>query len=245
LEGTTAGNGSPAEEEDVGSARPVARDSTEAVYEQPEGSLAQWYPAEHPFVLTATDTDDPRETPYACNPVGRALHRGDVRTDAPPLHPTLRLRHLTGPARAAPHGYVHNRGDKFIHFPITEVVNGQAVTRQIAFHQVVMNADPLVLGLVEDSEKVYSKPLYAEPQVREAGKPHYAQEDMMIFAGGWHDRPRLDRAISELRDLGLKAELHRYRTYAYEAERIEQRLQQLAKALGEMRGEIARCKFRL
>src|SRR6202012_5322478 len=222
LEGTTAGNGSPAEEEDVGSARPVARDSTEAVYEQPEGSLAQWYPAEHPFVLTATDTDDPRETPYACDTVGRALHRGDVRTDAPPLHPTLHLHHLTGPARAAPHGYTHNRGDKFIHFPITEVVNGQAVTRQIAFHQVVMNADPLVLGLLEDSEKVYSKPLYAEPQVREAGKPHYPNEEMYSLVRGHSHQHRIDRAIAELKDMGLKAELHRYRTYKHEAHRMEQ-----------------------
>ncbi|KAH9170672.1 hypothetical protein EDB89DRAFT_2071705 [Lactarius sanguifluus] len=73
-----------------------------------------------------------------------------------------------------------------------------------------MNADPLVLVLVEDSDKVFSKALYAELHVKEVGKPIYPREDMFLFKDGYYDRPRLDRAVNELRDVSVKAEIHRY-----------------------------------
>ncbi|KAH8978793.1 hypothetical protein EDB92DRAFT_1821360 [Lactarius akahatsu] len=156
--------------------------------------------------------------------------------------PAVRLRYLGGTACTVPHRYKHNWGDDFIHYPITDA---QGITQQATFVQVVGGPDPLVLGLVDNSNKVYSRPLYAEPQVREASKPHYTPEDMYAFVGGHSNQHRMDRAVNELKDVGLKAELTRYRAYKHEAERMEQRLHALAQALGRVQGELTRCKFRL
>jgi hypothetical protein len=175
--------------------------------------------------------------------VGRPIYRGGVNpdTDVAP-YPAARLRYLGGNARIPPHGYKHNRGEDFIHYPIT---TGRGGTAQATYVQVMMTPDPLVIALAEDSDKVYSKPLYAEPQVREAGKPHYLAEDMYAFVGGHANQHRVDRAVNELHDVSLKAELHRYRAYKAEAERMEQRLHALSQALGSVQGEVARSKFRL
>ncbi|KAH8985898.1 hypothetical protein EDB92DRAFT_1949557 [Lactarius akahatsu] len=174
---------------------------------------------------------------------GRPLYRAGVviDTEAAPM-PAVCLQYLGGTARTAPHGYKHNWGDDFVHYPIT---NTQGVTCQATFVQVVRGPDPLVLGLVDDSNKVYSRPLYAELQVREAGKPHYSPEDMYAFVGGHSNQHCMDRAVNELKDVGLKAELTHYHTYKHEAERMEQRLHALTQALGGVQGELMRCKFRL
>ncbi|KAH9008639.1 hypothetical protein EDB85DRAFT_2164076 [Lactarius pseudohatsudake] len=68
---------------------------------------------------------------------------------------------------------------------------------------------------------------------------------MFALAAGHSDRHRIDRAINELHDVSVKAELHRYRSYVQEAERLEQRLHHLVQALGETKGEVACSKFRL
>ncbi|KAH9017649.1 hypothetical protein EDB85DRAFT_2155038, partial [Lactarius pseudohatsudake] len=197
---------------------------------------------EHPDLLTARDSDATTETPFTCDSLGRPLYRGDVRLDAPPLHPTIRLQRRLGRADRPPTGYKANKADDFVHYLITDA---QGITRQAAYVQVVMAADPRVIALVDDSNKVYSKPLYAEPMVRERGKPHYAPEDLVMFAVGHANRHRVDKAVNELRDVSAKAELHRFRSYTQEAERVEQRLHHLVLALGEIKGELARSKFRL
>ncbi|KAH9016730.1 hypothetical protein EDB85DRAFT_2155681 [Lactarius pseudohatsudake] len=229
-------------DEDPAAASHVHRDAASAVYEQPELELRGWYPAEHPDLLTARDSDALAETPYACDSMGRPIYRGDVRIDAPPLHPTIRLQRRLGSAAKPPTGYKVNKADDFVHYLITDA---QGITRQAAYVQVVMAADPRVIALVDDSDKVYSKPLYAEPMVRERGKPHYTPEDLVMFAVGHANRHRVDMAVNELRDVSAKAELHRFRAYTQEAERIEQHLHHLALTLGEVKGELARSKFRL
>ncbi|KAH9037628.1 hypothetical protein EDB85DRAFT_2142326 [Lactarius pseudohatsudake] len=181
----------------------VQRDAERAVYEAVEGALREFYPAEQPFLITATDSDDPRETPFVCNTLRRPLYRQDVQVnveDAP--QPAVHLRFLSGNGRHAPHGYKHNRGEDFIHYPITDV---QGVTWQATFVQAIMGPGP------------------AEVQVRKAGKPHYAPEDMYAFMGGHSNQHRVDRAVNELKDVSLKAEL----------------------ALGGVQGELTRSKFRL
>ncbi|KAH9019781.1 hypothetical protein EDB85DRAFT_2153517 [Lactarius pseudohatsudake] len=173
-----------------------------------------------------------QSSPYSKRPLRRSVTP----------HPHVRLRYIGGSTRHAPHRYKHNQGEDFINYPITDA---QGVTRQVTFIQVVMGPDPLVLGLMDDSEKVYSRPLYAEPKVLEKGKPHYAPEDMYAFVGGHSNQHCVDRAVNELKDTSLKAELTRYRAYKREAERMEQRLHTLAQALGGVQGEITRSKFRL
>ncbi|KAH9160441.1 hypothetical protein EDB89DRAFT_1914725 [Lactarius sanguifluus] len=121
-------------------------------------------------------------------------------------------------------GIRNNRGDDFIHFPIT---TPQGNTQQATYIQVVDGPDPLIIGLIEDSNKVYTKPLYAKPHVGHAGQ-HC-----------------LDRVINELKDRGLKAELKHYRQYQHKAERVEQRLHSLAQSLGGIQLELKKSKYRL
>ncbi|KAH9010100.1 hypothetical protein EDB85DRAFT_2161867 [Lactarius pseudohatsudake] len=170
------------------------------------------------------DADNPRETLFACDTTGHPLYRGDVRVDIEDaIHPAVRLRYLGGGnGGQPPRGYKHNRGKDFVHYPIT---NAQGVMRQATFVQVIMGPDPQILALMADSDKVYTRPLYAEPQVREAGKPHYAPEDMYAFVGGHSNQHQVDRT--------------------HEAEWMEQRLHALAQALGGVQGELTRSKFRL
>ncbi|KAH9015718.1 hypothetical protein EDB84DRAFT_1567582 [Lactarius hengduanensis] len=63
---------------------------------------------------------------------------------------------------------------------------------------------------------------------------------MYAFVGGHSNQHRVDRAVNELKDVSLKAELHRYRAYKREAERMEQRLHALSQALGGVQGESQR-----
>ncbi|KAH8988255.1 hypothetical protein EDB92DRAFT_1817662 [Lactarius akahatsu] len=162
-----------------------------------------------------------------------------VNTEAAPLL-AVHLQYLGGSAHTAPHSYKHNRGDDFIHYPITDT---QGVTHQATFIQVVRGLDPLILGLVDDSNKVYSCLLYAEPQVQEAGKPHYSPEDMLHLVSSHSNQHWVDRVVNKLKDVGVKAELTCYRTYKHEAERMEQRLHTLAQVLGGVQGELTQCKF--
>ncbi|KAH9009809.1 hypothetical protein EDB84DRAFT_1570984 [Lactarius hengduanensis] len=196
----------------------VHRDAERAVYEQVEGVLKDYYPAEHPYIITATDSDNILEPRTRATPPDARFTSGNViiDTDAAP-YPAARLQYLGGSARHAPYGYKHNRGADFVHYPITDAAGN---TSQATYVQCI------------------SKPLYAEPQVREAGKPHYLPEDMHAFVGGHSNQHRVDRTVNELKDVSLKAELHRYRAYKREAERIEQRLHALSQALGGVQGEV-------
>jgi len=65
-----------------------------------EGDL---YPAEHPFIRTLKDTDNPDETPYAATTTGAPLYKGSYRTRQGKVPP----------------GFKPNQGDHFIYFPIT------------------------------------------------------------------------------------------------------------------------------
>ncbi len=74
-----------------------------------------------------------------------------------------------------------------------------------------MAPNPLVVGLRRDSDKVFSKPLYASPVYKFDGKPTYKQEDLDYLraeAPGWE---MTDRLIARAHDLSLTAEIHRFR----------------------------------
>ncbi|KAH8981474.1 hypothetical protein EDB86DRAFT_3087068 [Lactarius hatsudake] len=220
VEARAAGDGSDKENVPPGEEEVIRRDDAHQIQEQPERELKEWYPTEHPFILSTTDSDDPCETPYT-------LDMKNVRWN---------VTCCLSDARFAPYGYVHNWGDKFVHFPITDA---QGVTTQALYVQVIMTADPIVLALAADSDKTFSKPLYVEPQVHEHGKPHYGELETHTLAAGHANQHCLDTAVNKLKDIRLKAELHRFCMLKRKAERIEQRLHALAQALGGIQGDVA------
>jgi len=116
-----------------------------------EGDL---YPAEHLFIRTLKDSDNPHETPYTATTTGFPLYKGSYRVKR----------------NEVPLGFKPNCGDNFISFPIT---SPEGDIRQAEYVQVILHPNPIVVGLRDDSDKVYTKPLYAAPIFHYDGKPVY------------------------------------------------------------------------
>jgi len=83
-------------------------------------------------IRTLKDSDDPNETPYAAMTTGFPLYKGSY----------LQFTHEP---EAAPMGFHHNHGDKFIRYPTTQPHSGE--TNQAQYTQVIMGPNPLVIGL--------------------------------------------------------------------------------------------------
>ncbi len=110
-------------------------------------SLRDWYPDEHPFIKNTRDSDDPNETPYM------------LTTDGFPLYKKSYM-----PAALMcqdPIGFKPNWGNHYIDYPIR--LPNEKTTQQAYYTQAIMAPNPLVVALQRDTDKVFSKPLYAAP----------------------------------------------------------------------------------
>ncbi len=165
-----------------------------------EGDL---YPAEHPFIRTLTDTDAMDETPYAATTTGFPLYKGSYqfkRNEVPP-------------------GFKPNHGDSFVSYPIK---GPEGDIQQAEYVQVILHPNPIVIGLRNDSDKVYTKPLYAAPIFHYDGKPVYRAEQLKALKQGAEGQDHTDRMIRRLNDPSLLAEVHHFRVMAQELERVEE-----------------------
>ncbi len=183
-----------------------------------EGDL---YPAEHPFINVLKDSDDPEETPYTATTTGFPLYKGSYRT----------FRNTVPP------GFQQNDGDHFISFPIK---GPHSDIKQAEYVQVILHPNPIVIGLCDNSNKVYTHPLYAAPIFHYDGKPVYRAQELEILKAGAEGKEQTDHMIHRLHDPLLTAEVHHFRTMSQELERLEEAI-----AKGEDRwGEIVamQCK---
>ncbi len=177
-----------------------------------EGDL---YPAEHPFIRILKDSDDPEETPYAATTTGFPLYKGSYHTHR----------------NSIPLGFQRNNGDHFISFPIKEA-NGD--TRQAEYVQVILHPNPIVIGLRDDSDKVYMQPLYAAPVFHYDGKPVYWAQELEILKMEAEGREQTDCMISRLHDPSLTAEVHRFRMMTQELTRLEEAIAKSEDWWGEL-----------
>ena len=92
----------------------------------------------------------------------------------------------------------------------------------------------MVIGLRDESSHVYAAPCYARPQLSFNDRPHYPEEDLILFDVGYNERRKIDAAISQLKDPSLRAEVHRYRSASGELDRLEQLLINLEAKWGEL-----------
>jgi len=155
-------------------------------------SLKDWYPDEHPFIKNYRDSDDPNETPYSLTTTGYPLYKRSYMPAA--------LQ------KQEPIGFNLNRGNHYIDYPIR--LPHESTTQQAHYTQAIMAPNPLVVALRQDSDKVFSKPLYASPVYAFDGKPIYATGELNYLkadAQGWE---LTDRLIDREGDLSLKAEVH-------------------------------------
>src|SRR6266702_1363629 len=184
-------------------------------------STQDLYPDEHIFMHTTKDTKDPRETPYATTTTGYPLYKGS--------YVTTRL--------TTPPGFVRNNGDHYVSFPIT---NPDGVTKQAEYVQVVMHPNPFVIGLRNDSEKVYTTPLYAAPIFHYDGKPVDKAQDLEVLKMEAEGKEQTDRMLRRLHDPSLTAEVHHFCIMTQELARLEEAI-----AEGEDRwGELAAMQCR-
>ncbi len=179
-----------------------------------EGDL---YPAEHPFIHTLKDTDEPDETPYAATTTGFPLYKGSYRFKR----------------NEVPLGFKPNTGADFIAFPIK---GPDGDIRQAEYVQVILHPNPIIIGLRDDSDKVYTKPLYAAPIFHYDGKPMYRAEQLEMLKQGAEGQDQTDRMVRRLNDPLLMAEVHQFRTMAQELERLEDAIAEGEDRWGKLAG---------
>ena len=161
------------------------------------------YPAEHPFICTLKDTNDPNETPYVATTAGFPLYKGSYQVRRGKVPP----------------GFVPNMGDHFISFPIT---GPDGNVKQAEYVQTILHPNPIVVGLRNDSNKVFTKPLYATPVFHYDGKPVYRAEQLKKLKMGAEGQDQMDRMIHHLNDPSIMAEVHQFRVMGQELAQLEE-----------------------
>ncbi len=176
-----------------------------------EGDL---YPAEHLFIRTLKDSDNPHETPYTATTTGFPLYKGSyhIKRNKVPL------------------GFKPNCGDNFISFPITDL---EGDVRQVEYVQVILHPNPIVVGLQDDSDKVYTKLLYAAPIFHYDGKLVYRAEQLEMLKLGAEGQDQTDQMIHHLNNPSLEAKVHRFRVMAQELGRLEEAIAESEDRWGE------------
>ncbi len=185
-------------------------------------SKGDLYPAEHPFIRTLNNTDELDETPYAATTTGFPLYKGSyqVKRDEVPL------------------GFKPNSGANFISFPIK---GPDGDTRQAEYVQVILHPNPIVVGLCDDSDKVYTKPLYAVPIFHYNGKPVYQAKQLEMLKQGAEGQDQTDQMVHRLNDPSLATEVHRFCAMAQELGRLEEAIVEGEDRWGELAG--MHCKM--
>ncbi len=168
-------------------------------------SVRDWYPDEHPFIKNHRDSDDPNETPYALTTSGYPLYKKTYMSTALQARDPIRFN--------------LNRGSHYINYPIR--LPSESTTQQAHYMQAIMAPNPLIIALRKDSDKVFSKPLYASPVYHFDGKPTYITRELDYLKVDVQGREFTDRLIDREGDLLLKAEVHRFRMVTAELERLE------------------------
>ncbi len=134
--------------------------------------------------------------------------------------------------RQTPAGFKPNKGVHYIDYPIRGPHD--TTTQQAHYTQAIMAPNPLVVALRKDSNKVYSKPLYASPVYKFEGKPVYKTEELDYLKADAQGRDLTDRLINHIGDLSLMAEIHRFRIITAELDRMEQVLIENEEVWGQL-----------
>ncbi len=155
-----------------------------------------YYPAEHTHISYGQIAND---TPHAQTTEGNNMYRATVqvgRTHGDPVNWRLN----------APPGFHLNAGLRYIPCPIR--IRGE--TRQAKYVQVIMGPNPMVLGVIDESDLVYPRPLYATPFLTFARHPIYPQEDLDVLTAKHADHATIDRCARDLGDESVIVEIHRF-----------------------------------
>ncbi len=131
-----------------------------------------------------------------------------------------------------PIGFYPNKGNHYIDYPIH--LPGESTTQQAHYTQAIMAPNLLVIALRSDSDKVFSKPLYATPIYAFDGKPTYTTGELDYLKADAQGREFTDWLIDRENDLSLKAEVHWFCMVTSELERMETVLVENEEAWGQL-----------
>jgi len=192
-------------EDSLGGATPASMTASRGPWSRAT-SLRDWYPDEHPFIKNQRNTDDPNKTPYA------------MTTSRYPLYKRSYMPAVM--QRREPLGFNMNDRVNYIDYPIR--LPHEMTTRQVHYTQAIMAPNPLVVALHTDTDKVFSKPLYASLVYKFEGKPTYANTELDYLKADAEGREMTDRLIERTHDLSLKVEIHHFRMVTAELDRMKQ-----------------------
>src|SRR6266702_4493174 len=203
----------------MGSTAPLSTPATRGPWSHTTSYMNEddLYPAEHLFIKTLKDSDSPHETPYTATTTGFPLYKGSyhIKRDEVLL------------------GFKPNRGNDFVSFPITSL---EGEVKQAEYVQVILHPNPIIVGLRDDSDKVYTKPLYMDPVFHYDGKPVYRAEQLEKLKLGAEGQDQTDWLIRRLNNPSLEAEIHQFRVMGQELERLEEAITASEDRWGEMAG---------
>ncbi len=199
-----------------GSTVPVSTPTTRGLWSRDSSRISdgELYPDEHLFMRYLTDTDKPNETPYAATTMGFPLYKGSYVTKS----------------QTTPPGFQRNDGDHFVSFPTSP----EGDTKQAQYVQVIMHPNPFVIGLRDDSDKVYTTPLYAAPVFHYDGKPVYCAQELEFLKMEAEGKEQTDRMLRRLNDPSLVTEVHRFCIMTQELARIEEAIAEGEDCWGEL-----------
>jgi hypothetical protein len=120
-----------------------------------------------------------------------------------------------------------------------------SVRQPVNFVQTILTPNPLVVGIRKDSDFVFAKPLHATPEYVFGVRPIYLLEDLEVLDEGHAWRVMIDREVTELRNVTVRAEVLRYRSLTANLAYLEGRLIEWEKQWGEMSSKKLGCIRRL
>ncbi len=200
-----------------GSTAPASTPATRGLWSR-STSLKDWYPDEHPFIRNTCDSNDPNETPYTLTTTDFPLYKKSYMPAAL--------------MRQTPIGFKPNRGIHYINYPIQ--LPGETTMQQAHYTQAIMAPNLLVVALWKDTDKVFSKLLYASLVYLYKGKPTYKTEELDYLKTEAEGREMTDRLIDRVGDLSLTVEVHRFHIISTELDRMEQVLVENEDAWGQL-----------
>src|SRR5258708_19547266 len=103
----------------------------------------------------------------------------------------------------------------------------------------------MVIALLDDDNHVYAALLYACPILSLEAQEVYPEEDLLLFAAGYDERPHIDDAVKRCHDPSLWDEVHRYRGLSSTMSELEDRLIILERHWGELAVAKLSCIHRL
>ena len=143
-----AGEGGMEDEgEEAAAARATARAHLGDPGPATEDEDVDLFDPQHPFITYSSFHAPDKSTLYTCNTDGTPMYQATFRSNPPNILPNTsnssRSHRRTGLPQP-PHGFTPNRGENYIHFPITDE---QGCVFNPRFVQLIMGTNPMVIGI--------------------------------------------------------------------------------------------------